>query len=310
MEPVKDFESFYAIKIQPFLDELDNEQSSVYNWKKFTWFTGAGAFICLFLYILKLFPSGHILAGAMLLMCITGVLFWTRYSDRYIDDFKEKIIGQIITYIYPSAVYKPMGFISKKEYKASGLYRRRFSNFDGDDYWQSVYNGVAFHCSEITSWYEDVAGTESIFKGLFFIARINNSFSGGTYIWTRGHAQLPSSMADEHYRMFPLPPVRKMKVDHENFNRHYSVYTTNPDEASLILSYNMLDHILLIREKLQREIVFSFVRGKCYIAVPFEENLLEPPKKGVRDKQEIKNYFYTILLVFNIIRKLELNRLT
>jgi hypothetical protein len=72
----------------------------------------------------------------------------------------------------------------------------------------------------------------------------------------------------------------------------------------------MLDHILLIREKLQREIVFSFVKGKCYIAVPFEENLLEPPKKGVRDKQEIKNYFYTILLVFNIIRKLELNRLT
>ena len=44
--------------------------------------------------------------------------------------------------------------------------------------------------------------------------------------------------------------------------------------------------------------------------VPFDENLLEPSKKGVRDKQEIKNYFYTILLVFNIIRRMELNRLT
>lgn len=310
MEPVKDFESFYAIKIRPFLDELDNERSSFHNWKKFTLYTGAGAFGCLFLWFLKILPSGHILAAAMLVMCVIGVYFSAKYSDRYIDDFKEKIIGQIITYIYPSAVYKPMGFISKKEYKASGLYRRRFSHFDGDDYWESVYNGVAFHCSEIRSWYEDVAGTENIFKGLFFIARINNSFTGGTYIWVKGNAQLASSMADEHYRLFPLPNVQRMKVTHESFNKHYSVYTTNASEASLILSYNMLDHMLLIKEKLDRDIVFSFVRGKCYIAVPFEENLLEPAKKGVRDKQEIKNYFYTILLVFNIIRKLELSRLT
>lgn len=310
MEPVNDFESFYAIKIQPSLDELDNERSSAYNWKKFTLFTGAGAFGCFFLNFLKVFPSGIILAGAMLLMCIVGVYFWTKYSDRYIDDFKEKIIGQIITYIYPSAVYKPMGFISKKEYKASSLYRRRFTHFDGDDYWQSVYNGVAFHCSEVTSWYEDMAGRQNIFKGLFFIAGINNSFSGGTYIWVKGKAQLPSSMADEEYRMFPMPHVQRIKINHNNFNKHYAVYTTNAAEASLILSYNMMDHMLLIKEKLDKDITFSFVRGKCYIAVPFEENLLEPTKKGVRDKQEIKNYFYTILLVFNIIRKLELERLT
>lgn len=310
MEPVKDFESFYAVKILPFVDELDNERSSAYNWKKFTLFTGAGAFLCFFLNFLKIFPSGIILAAGMLLMCFTGVYFWTKYSDRYIDDFKEKIIGQIITYIYPSAVYKPMGFVSKKEYKASGLYRRRFTDFDGDDYWQCVYNGVAFHCSEIKSWYEDMAGKENIFKGLFFVANINHSFSGGTYIWLKGKAQLATSLAEEHYRMLPLPPVHKMNVDSAAFNKHYSVYTTNTAEASLILSGNMPEHILRIKEKLQSDISFSFVRGRCYIAVPFEENLLEPTRAGVRDKQGIKNYFYTILLVFNIIRKLELNRLT
>lgn len=309
MERVEDFESFYALRIRPFLEELDNERSAVINWKKFTLFTGAGAFGSFFLHFLKILPSGHILAIAMLIMCFVGVFFWTKYNDEYLDDFKEKVIGQIITYIYPSAVYKPMGFISKKEYKASGLYRRRFTHFDGDDYWQSVYHGVAFHCSEIKVWCQDVAGTENIFKGLFFVSRINSSFCGGTYIWVKGHAQLPSSMADEHYRMYPLPKVVKMKVDHEQFNKKYSVYSTNPGEASLILSYHMMDHMLLIREKLKKDIAFSFVAGKCYIAVPFEENLLEPTKKGIRDKEEIKNYFYTILLVFNIVRKLELNRL-
>ena len=100
-----------------------------------------------------------------------------------------------------------------------------------------------------------------------------------------------------------------MKTGNEDFNKNYSVYTTNADEASLILSYNMMDHMLLIKKKLKKDIVFSFVAGKCYIAVPFDENLLEPSKKGIRDKEAIKNYFYSILLVFNIINKLELNRL-
>ncbi|HMI80111.1 MAG TPA: DUF3137 domain-containing protein [Ferruginibacter sp.] len=310
MERVEDFESFYTIKIQPYLDELDNEKTSLSNWKKFTLFTGLGAFASFFLYYLKKFPTGHILAAAMLIMCVVGVYFCAKYSDRYLDDFKEKIIGQIIAYIYPSAIYKPMGFISKKEYKASGLYRRRFSHFDGDDYWECNYNGLAFHCSEIKSWYEDAAGRDYIFKGLFFIGRINNSFAGATYIWTKGDAQLPSSVADEHYRMFPIPQVHKMRTMHEGFNKQYSVYTTNMHEASVILSYNMLDHMLLIKERLGKDIVFSFVAGKCYIAVPFEENLLEPSDKSIRDKEEIKNYFYSILLVFNIINKLELNRLT
>ena len=49
MEPVKDFESFYASKIQPSPDDLDDGQSPVDNWKRFTLFTGAGAFVCFYL---------------------------------------------------------------------------------------------------------------------------------------------------------------------------------------------------------------------------------------------------------------------
>ena len=310
MEGIENFESFYSTKIQPHMKLLDEDESALQNWKKFTIFTGIGCVLFFFLYVIKIFPSGVVLAVGMLIMCLIGVFFWTRYSDRYLDDFKEKVIGEIISFIHPSVVYKPMGFVSKREYKASGLFRRRFSHFDGDDYWQSVYNGVAFHCSEITSWYEDSGGVENIFKGLFFVANISNSFCGGTYIWIKGKAQLLKSIADERYRMYPLPNIVKINAGNIAFDKLYSIYTTNTSEASVILSQNMLNQMLLIKEKLEKDIVFSFVAGKCYIAVPFEENLLEPTKKGVRDKQEIKNYFYTILLVFNIIRKLELNRLT
>jgi len=309
MEEVKDFDSFYAIKIQPYLDEFTQSEQSAGNWKKFTIVTGVGAIICFVLFHFKKLPSGALLAVTLLLICIAGIYFSTKYADRYIEEFKEKVIGQVINYIHPNAVYKPMGFVSKKEYKASGLYRRKFTHFDGDDYWESICDGVAFHCSEIVSAYSDPTGNETIFKGLFFTVKLNTLFSGGTYIWAKDNVQLPGSIADEHYRMFSLPPVKKYKTSHDLFNKTYSVYCTSLFEASAILTWNMLDHIMLIRKKLDKDIVFSFVAGRCYVAVPFNENLLEPSKKGIGDKEAIRQYFYTILLVFNIIKKLELNKL-
>ncbi len=309
MEHVKDFESFYTLNIQPYADELDGNRTAFKNWKAFTLGTG---FFCLLSFVLfhfKRFPSGGLLALVFLVICIVGIYFCTLYQDRYVDDFKEKIIRQIITYINPGSVYKPMGFVSKKEYRASGLFRRKFTHFDGNDYWESSYDGVAFHCSEIESSYSDSSGSERIFKGLFFTVKLNGHFAGGTYVWSKDNVQLPVSVADEHFRMYAMPGIEKFRTGNQLFNKAYAVYTTNSYEAERILTAGMPEHMLLLRERLKKDIVFSFVAGRCYVAVPFSEDLLEPSPAGLSDKEAVRNYFYTILLVFNIIKKLELNRL-
>lgn len=309
MENVKDFESFYAVNIQPYADELNQNRVSLKNWKVFTFATGLFCLLSFMLFHLKRFPSGGVLAGAFLLMCIVGIYYCTLYQDRYLENFKEKIIRQIISYIHPVAIYKPMAFVSKKEYKASGLFRRKFTHFDGNDYWESNYNGISFHCSEIESSYNDSSGSESIFKGLFFAVKLQSGFSGGTYVWAKENVQLPASIAGERHRMFAMPPIEKFRLAHSLFNKAYAVYTTNAYEAGRILSGEMPGHMLLLKERLKKDIVFSFVAGRCYVAVPFAEDLLEPAPGGVHDKEAIRNYFQTILLVFNIIKRLELHKL-
>ncbi|MBC7866800.1 MAG: DUF3137 domain-containing protein [Gloeobacteraceae cyanobacterium ES-bin-316] len=309
METVNDFESFYTQKIQPYIDELARSKSAAANWKVFTIFTAIGAIASFVLFHFKKFPGGGLTAAAMMAICVAGIYFSTKYADLYLDSFKEKIIRQILTYIYPGAVYKPMKFVSKREYKASGLFRRRFTHFDGDDYWECVYNGVSFHCSEVESSYNDATGSESIFKGLFVTVKLNAAFTGGTYVWAKDNIQLPAGKAQLNYRLFALPKVQKLALNHTLFNKAYSVYTSNAQEALVILNAAMLDDMLLIRDRLKRDIIFSFVAGNCYVAVPFKENLLEPSGSGLEDKEAIKNYFYTILLVFNIIKKLHLERL-
>lgn len=310
MEPVKDFETFYSLRLLPYLEKLKEQRNEMYNWKMLGILSAAGVFLCFISFQTNLISDSLLLVFLFFVVLLVSIYFYTKRSDQYLDNFKEKVIGQIITTLNPSAVYKPMGFVSQKEYRASGLYRRKYTQFDGDDYWEGVYKNVPFHCSEIETKYEDSSGiVHHIFKGLFFSARLNKSFKGRTYVWAKGDEQLPVSIADEHARMIQLPDVRKFNMNDVTFNQYFSVYGLDASEAAFIIDPPMMQHMLKLRAQLHRKIVFSFVGGRCYVAVPIDQNLLEPNHGDIADKETIKTYFFTILLVFSIINELELNRL-
>lgn len=304
-----DFEKFYETSLKPFLLQLESGAQAFKNWKYFTIATAALAVLFLVLYQFFKVQSGVAIGLSLLAITAVGIYFTTKKNEQFIDDFKEKIISRIIHHISPSAVYKPMQYLSKKEYKLSGLYRRRFTEYDGDDYWKATYRGVHFHCSELVVRYEDSATATTIFQGLFLAATISGWYNNGTYIWTKGESQLPASMADETYRMYPLPDVKKFPAGNEWFRKSFSVYSSNFSETEKILTPQLQEKMLMLKQRTGRDIVFSFVAGKCFVAIPMEENLLEPVLKGLQDKESYKKYFFTFLLAFNIVQELELDKL-
>ena len=304
-----DFETFYTTNLQPFLAQLEAEAKAYRNWKHFTIGSAALAIVFLLLYQFLKVQTGVVTGLLLLLITAIGIYFTTKKNEAFIDDFKEKIISRIIHHISPAAVYKPMQYLSKKEYRLSGLYRRRFTDYDGDDYWKASYRGVNFHCSELMVRYEDSTTATTIFKGLFIAAAISGFYGNGTYVWTKGASQLPVSMADENYRMYPLPDIEKYYALTESFRNYFSVYSSNFSETQNILTPALQQKMIQLKERTGRDIVFSFVAGKCFVAVPMEEDLLEPTATGLQDKESYKKYFFTFLLVFNIVQELELNRL-
>ena len=304
-----DFEKFYETDLQPFLEQLQWSARAYSNWKYFTIATAILAVLFLVLYQFFKVQSGVAIGIILLIITGAGIYFTTKKNEQFVDDFKEKIIRRIIHHISPAAVYQPMKYLSKKEYKASGLYRRRFTEYDGEDYWKASYGKVDFHCSELTVRYEDAAIATNIFDGLFITANISAWYSNGTYIWTKGAVQLPSSIADENYRMYPLPAVQKFAVSNETFKETFSVYSSNFSETQQILTPELQQTMLDLKQKTGSDIVFSFVAGRCYVAIPMKENLLEPNTTGLQDKNSYKKYFFTFLLVFNIVKELQLNKL-
>jgi len=305
----KDFETFYQTRLQPSLGGLKLQNDEAQKWKV--------AGIAFALFSICAFALGLTYVGILfILIVILSIYKYTKGTDSYIEKYKETIINEIINFIQPGFTYKPKNYVSSKEYKASGLYRYIYKNYDGDDHIQGNYKGVNFHCSEIETSYDTHqempirnmrnGGSLTIFKGLFFVAVINN-FRGGTYIWTRGDEQLAASIMDEHYRMFPLPHVYKLKVAHEEFNNYFSAYSSYPAEADILLTQEMVQHIVNFRKQIDRNIRLSAVAGKFYVAIPIEEDLLEPGT-DLDDKEIIKEYFFSILLILSIINQLRLYR--
>jgi hypothetical protein len=62
-------------------------------------------------------------------------------------------------------------------------------------------------------------------------------------------------------------------------------------------------------QTIQKPISFSFVAGNCYVAMPFKENLFEPYHHDIANREVVKSYFTTILLMLSIIPALQLDQL-
>jgi len=292
----------------PLLGELERERLLTKQWG----ISGIVALIAGILLIAVIYFTGWPigwLAFISLLVLLLSIYRYAAHNDRYTVDFKQKVIALIIQYLNPGIVYKPSSFVSSKLYNASGLYRRRYSNITGDDLLKGIYKEVSFQCSELLVE-NDTDSSEvihTVFKGLFFSAKLDVAFYGGTYIWKRGEEQLGVSLADEHYRLMPLPKVYHVHTGHAAFDKQYSVYSTDPAEAHALVDADMMEHMLAFRKQIERDVVFSFVAGRCYVAIPVKENLFEPTRKP-GDKENIKEHFFAVLLVLSIVNQLQLNK--
>ena len=311
MEAVKDFDTFYTLKIAPLLDQLSAEKkqsgSSIFQVVVYSLLTIA-SFIASMNGLLA--PVGAITTIALLAMTIYAIYKASKSSDKYIADFKQSVIAEVIHYLQPDLVYKPDEVVPEKEYRQSGLFRRRYDYYYGDDYIEGVYKGIAFHCSEIqTTYLGGRRNTEiTIFKGLFFSAKINAQYNGGTYVWIKDEEQFGDSIADERYRLLAFPEVYDMKMHDDIFDKYFFVCSTNPAEARKILDSDMMRRLLEFRKQIKRKVVISFVMGRCYVAIPIEEDLLEP-SDSLDDKEAVKKYFFTVLLILSIINQLPLDKL-
>lgn len=322
MPDIKNFEDFYTAKVAPYAGRFEQEGRANDTWKIIMYISIPVTLLALLVIMLNgTGDYGGAIVGVLIAFTVFSIYRFTSTDNRYVDDFKETVIKEIINYLHPGLAYKPDEVIPEQEYRQSGLFRWRFEYYEGDDYIEGVYKDVPFHCSEIKTSIDATRRSDAvwgmargadsygvIFKGLFFTAKVNDAFTGGTYVWIRGKEQLGTSIADEEYRMFRFPKTVHINTGNASFDAVYTVYSTNPAEAHTIMNSEMMDCLLRFRNQVGRNVVMSVAMGKCYVAIPVKEDLFEPGDTP-DDKEQVKQHFFSVLLVLSIINQLQLQRL-
>ncbi len=306
MDDIKDFESFYESRLQPFLAELNAQSNDASKWVTAGIASIILAVVCFFI--------AQPLAGFLFIILVVVSVY--KYSGRKKDltyTFKKTIIREIIKYLNPGAEYDPYKKISSQDYKKSGLFNHVFNYYHGEDLIKGSYKGVTFYCSELETSYNskgESGKSASVFSGLFFAAPISKAFTRATYVWPSDDDQFPKSIADEYFHRFmALPKVYHVKTNNADFEKHFIVYSTSPSEAKMIVDEEMTTRMFRFKNQIKRDVRFSFVDGVCYVAISVDEDLLEPSISEPGNKENIKEYFFSILLILSIINQLNLKKL-
>jgi Protein of unknown function (DUF3137) len=309
---IKNFDDFYEQRLQPYMAKLQEQGSTAYGW--------GVASVIFFLLIIPVTAwswgggggdLGILLDFIVIGATATSVYYYTKTKEDYEDNYKQQVIQQIIQFIHPGLEYKPDLCINHQDYVNSSLCRGWYDDYNGGDWIGGNYKGINFKCCELDVRHRSGSRNSGarVYRGLFFAAPLPLGFSGGTYVWTKDNIQLAASIAEERYRMLPMPEVVRVDCRNGEFEKHYVVYTTDVNEASYLVNQQIMQAVVQFKTQIAKEISISFVAGIFYAAIPFDENLFEPKGNEPGDKEAIKKCFITVLLILSIINKLQLDKL-
>ena len=240
-----------------------------------------------------------------------GGVYWM-LTRNYVAQFKGDIIEKIVKFLDPDLRYDRSGYISLTEFRNSEIFKQRADKYTGDDYVKGTIGKTDIEVSELHAQYvtRDSKGRtryHTFFKGLFFIGDFHKDFKGKTFV-------LPDS-AEKSFGGFgkwlqsknmSRPPL--VSLEDPEFEKFFVTYGTDQIEARYILSSSMMKRMCDFKNRTDRNVYFSFVNSKVYVAVYYRRNLFEPRVfNTLLDFGPIQQYYDDLSLAIGIVEDLNLN---
>lgn len=241
-----------------------------------------------------------ILTAAGFLLFLAGILlliFWARKVQKnYADTYKQSIVRESLGEIFTDVSFFPHMGISRETVKATEMMYTG-DRFTSNDLVNAKYNGIPFSQSDvhIEEEHTDSEGHTSystIFKGRWMIFDFNKEFSCNLQVVSKdfsGEKKKGGFLSN----LFTSKTQRydKIQLENEAFNKIFTVYGQNQQEAFYILTPHIMESLILLRQNSRAPLMLMFVNGQLHVASQTNRDAFEPSifKKTdvARDKQSI-----------------------
>ena len=270
--------------------------------------------------------SGLLLAGALALQIFVGVfvftlfllipvMIWMSYLAFrvrvFYQEFKPRIVGLLLDFIdndvnFTFQGYDAGGSISKKQFLESRIFTTA-DDYAGEDMIRGQVRETPFEMCELRVREFSPARNrlDYVFRGIFLIGDYKRwDLHGGVLVLPDSYRKYLSRSE----RAFHLVGGRRVKDNLlPEFEAFFDTYATPDIKIHEVISEDMQRVILKFREMFllknrQKEIYFSIIADKIYLALTQDKDLLEPSLFSNNTNFETISEFYSdIRLLLEVV---------
>lgn len=260
--------------------------------------------------------AGVVMVAALLFLPSLGNMFWfiaffalvigaavaNSNTNELNGYYKHTIVPMILQSILPEAEYEPEAGISEATFCSCKLFAAP-DRYSAEDLIAGRVGKTDIRFSEVHAEERHVQSGKNgtrvywtdIFRGFLFIADFHKDFSGQTILYRNSWFKL--RFGDE----------KRVKLENNDFEGYFDVYSTDEIEARYILSTSMMERLTALNRRLGNGITVSFRDSNVYIAIPDSTNHFEASLWSPLTRETLEAEFRTINELVSIVDELNLN---
>jgi hypothetical protein len=313
MKTISELTDFYYKSLYPVLEELEKDRKAI---KQRIINIGILYTLVVFGVAFALFSRFDFEAFVYITIfyLVIGSWIYKYLISDYASDFKQKVIAPLIKEIDENLDYLPELHIPLANFNRSKLFRVRPDRVSGNDYVRGKIDNIdiAFSDFHAEKKHKDSKGRESwetIFMGLFIVSDFHKTFHGETVVLPDSAQSIFGDLIGSWLQANNFSREELIKMDNPDFEKEFVVYGTDQVEARYILTHTLMQKLLNYKRKTKHPIYVSFIKGKIYMAIEYNDDMFEPSVfHSLLNYKIAMAYVSTLHLAIGIVEELKLNQ--
>lgn len=227
---------------------------------------------------------------------IPGFAAFSNYRVR----FKHEVAAEVFKIVCPTASYAPLEGIAESVFDEPGLFSTR-GGFKSDDRVRGRIGQTPFEAADVSRSYS-TGGKNSrtvvVFRGLFFHLDFNKTLRGVTLVDPEGADG--TSIGDRS-------DLTRVTLENPAFDAKFAVYASDEVEARYILTPAMMERILALQSRTEKNVHLAFKGNRAYLGVNYGRPLFEPGIAASTSVDAIHEMAAHFALASGIVHELDLN---
>jgi len=292
-----------SLRFLEILDSLEKQRKSVKILTIISLIPVSLPFILLLSEEYKIYASYSVYLSFFL---TAGLLLFTGNKRKvYNKQFKKNVIQYCIDQFFDDVKYYPdYGIDEHTVFSSSMIVKGNY--FESEDLITGTYKNVPFSQSDVriqhrqakSSFYKRL----DIFTGRWMVFKFNKNFVCNLQVSEKGFFGYKKGKDVSGERLYSI------KLENEAFNREFRVNCKDIEEAYYILTPQMMDRMLVLREKTKGKLMFCFMNNSLHIALNNGKNSFEAPVFKRIDLQDIvKETYEDLALITDFVNSLNLD---